>query len=412
MATGLGTYREVLTDPRARLFSLAGFIARMPMSMTGFGIVLLVSLTSGSFGRAGLVAAFATLAGAASAPWWGRLIDRVGQSRVLVTAAIINNVSLLLLIQTVVAEAPFPLTLASAVGVGLGFSSAGSCVRSRWSHRLSDPHQLNTAFALEAVVDEVVFLTGPVIVTLLATAVHPAMGLVAALVFGLTGSLWLSRMRDTQPPAGGHRDPTSGPAPISVLRLAPIVLASFALGSLFGGMEVVVVAFAKESGLLPLAGLFVTAWSFGSLVSGVLVGTIAWQSPPARRFRVGAVFLAVSLVPLPFVSNPWLVAALLTLSGLAIAPTLIASVAVAQAAVPPQRLTEALGWTSTGLAAGVAAGAAVLGHVVDRYGSSGGFLGEIGAGVLLIAAALAVRTARSGPSVVELPMSGEPLARL
>ena len=88
--------------------------------------------------------------------------------------------------------------------------------------------------------------------------------------------------------------------------------------------------------------------------------------------------LAASLVPLPFVDQPADRAALLIVSGLAIAPTLIASVAVTSAAVPPTRLTEALGWTTTGLASGLALGAAALGQVIDVPGPAAGFWGVVG----------------------------------
>ncbi|HSU36122.1 MAG TPA: MFS transporter, partial [Propionibacteriaceae bacterium] len=200
MGAGLNAYRQVLADPRARAFTTAGLVARLPMSMTGIGIVLLVSLTSGSFGRAGLVTAVGTVTGAIAAPLWGRVIDRVGQARVLVTAALVNAVGMTLLIISVLEGWPLVVSLLAAVGVGIGFSSAGSCVRARWSHRLKESPLLNTAFAVEAVLDEVVFIVGPVLVTLLATTWHPALGVGVAAALGLIGALALAAQRDTQPP--------------------------------------------------------------------------------------------------------------------------------------------------------------------------------------------------------------------
>ena len=133
-------------------------------------------------------------------------------------------------------------------------------------------------------------------------------------------------------------------------------------------------------------------WAAGSLLAGVVTGTIAWRASPARRFRIGSLALALSLVPLPFVDQPIVMAGLLAISGMAIAPTLIASVAVTQGAVLPNRLTEALGWTSTGLASGVAAGAAVVGQLIDYSGSTAGFWGVVGFGLLLIITAVFVRS--------------------
>ena len=396
MAAGFGAYRRVLATPEVRAFSAAGFAARLTMSMTGIGIVLLISITSGSYGRAGLVTAVATVTAAVAAPAWGRLIDRVGQARILIAATLSYNLGVGGLITTVLLDSPLWLTCLTAVGVGLGFSSAGAAVRARWSHRLRNDPLLNTAFAWEAVLDEVVFIVGPVLATFLATAWHPALGLAVGGAVGLVGSLALAAQRGSEPPLTSRSDRLAASTRLSARLLVPIVFACFALGVLFGGMEVVIIAFANEAGVLPLAGLIVMAWASGSLVSGVVTGTITWRADPAKRFRVGAVLLALSLVPLPFALHPVLTAGLLILSGLFIAPTLIASVAVTQAAVPSDRLTEALGWTSMGIAGGVGLGAAALGRVIDLGGAQAGFFGVIGTGVLLIIAAMCIRTPRSG----------------
>lgn len=401
MPAGFKAYGQVLADPGNRAFSAAGFVARLPLSMTGIGIVLLVSLNTGSFGRAGLITAVGTLTGAAIAPVWGRIIDRAGQAVVLVGAGVTSAAGISVLVTSVQLGWPLATSLAAAVVVGLGFSSAGGCVRARWTYRLAGSPLLNTAFAVEAVLDEVVFIIGPVLVTFLATAVHPALGIGAAGALGLAGALLLAAQRRTQPPirpsAERHR---GGRLPVRVL--LPVAVACAALGSVFGGMEVVVVAFARERDVLPYAGFMLMAWAVGSLLAGVVTGSIAWRAAPAVRFRVGSVLLACSLVPLPFVTHPVVLAAVLLASGIAIAPTLIASVAVTHSAVDQSRLTEALAWTSTGIASGVAAGAAVLGRLIDADGARAGFFGVVGAGALLIVAALFVRV-RVSPGSADTP---------
>jgi predicted MFS family arabinose efflux permease len=243
----------------------------------------------------------------------------------------------------------------------------------------------------------VVFIIGPVLVTFLATALHPALGVSVSAVIGLIGAVALAAQRGSQPPIRltphGHRESSRLPWRV----LVPVAIASGALGMVFGGMELNVVAFAKEAGVLPYAGLILVAWSFGSLVAGAVTGAILWQASPARRFRVGAIMLTLSLLPLPFVSNPVGVALLLVLSGMAIAPTLIASVGVIQSAVDQSRLTEALAWNSTGMVAGVAAGAAAVGYVIDSSGAQAGFVAVALAGLLLTLSALFVRG--PGPNV-------------
>jgi MFS family permease len=392
VAAGLHRYRQLLSDRRAVAFSLAGFVARLPLSMTGIGIVLLVSLTTGSFGLAGLLSAAGTVTGAVVAPLWGRVTDRAGQSRVLLISVVINALSVGLLVTAIELSWSLVVSLVAAIGIGAGFTMAGSAVRARWTLRLNGSPLLDTAFALEAMLDEVVFIVGPVLVTFLATAFHPALGVGVSAVIGLIGAVALALQRSSQPPIRSM--PRDGDAGLSRLPwhvLLPVAIACAALGMVFGGMEVNVVAFAKEAGVLGYAGVILMAWAFGSLVAGAISGAITWHSSPAKRFRVGASVLALSLLPLPFIGNPVVLALFLLVSGMAIAPTLIASVAVTQSSVDQRRLTEALAWTSTGMAAGVALGAAAVGHVIDRWGAQGGFFAVVIAGMVLILSVLFVR---------------------
>ena len=307
----------------------------------------------------------------------------------LIAATIIYNLSTGALITSVLLDAPFAVTLLTAVGVGLGFTSAGAAVRARWSYRLRGTPLLNTAFALEAVLDEVVFIVGPVLVTFLATAIHPALGLAAGGVLGLVGA-FAARRPAGHPAAPGHAGRHGGRRTSGCRSrlLLPIVFACAALGMLFGGMEVVVVAFADEAGVLPYAGVIVMAWACGSLIAGVVTGTIRWQAGPAKRFRVGAVLLAALA---------------------AAAAVRRARAAVGRPADPEraghrpdadrlgrghpgrragERLTEALGWTSMGMAGGVGLRRRRA-RPGDRHGrAQAGFFGVIGAGLVLIVAAL------------------------
>ncbi|SDU86720.1 Predicted arabinose efflux permease, MFS family [Microlunatus sagamiharensis] len=403
-ARRFGAYATVLGDAPARGFSLAGFVARLPQSMTGIGIVLLVSLTSGSFARAGVVAAAVTLAGAVAAPLWGRVMDRAGQARVLVGTALGYAVGVLVVVASVEGGWPLPATVGGALLAGLCFTPTGSSVRARWSHRLRDSPLLDTAFALEAVIDELTFVVGPVLVTFLATTVDPAAGLVVCAVLGVLGSLLLAVQRSTEPPRRPrlHRADRTSRLPFRLL--AMVVLASWACGGVFGSMEVVVVAFARERDVLGWSGVLLMCWAAGSLLAGVVAGLVAWRRAPLARYRIGAVVLAVSLLPMPFVGPPWLLGVLLTVSGFAIAPTLIAAVSVVQTSVPAVRLTEALGWSGTGMSAGVATGAALGGASVDQMASTGGFVLVAAFGLLLVVGVLLIRTPTSAGGTPVLPV--------
>ena len=237
------------------------------MSMVSLGIVLLVSTATGSYGLAGSVSAAYLIANGGFAIAQGRLLDRLGQSRVLPVAVAIFGAALALLMWSVQSGWPVAAYLLSAVS-GAALPSVGACVRARWSHVLGSPDELQTAFALEAVVDESVFMVGPIVVTVLATTWHPVAGLTAALVSGVVGTLFFaSHARRSHPPTRGRE--ATGPRPgMPWATVAPLALVCTGLGTLFGAAEVTTVAFAEELGSKGYAGPLLALWALGSLIAG------------------------------------------------------------------------------------------------------------------------------------------------
>ncbi|MFA6574696.1 MAG: MFS transporter [Nocardioides sp.] len=388
----LTTYRRILARPGTALFSATGLVARLPIAMVGLGIVLLVEDASGSYGVAGAVSAAHLLANAFFAILQGKLLDRLGQSRVLPVVITAWGVALAMLMWSVEADWPIGLTYAFAVVAGASLPSVGSCVRARWSHVTRDPDELQTAFALEAVADETVFITGPILVTLLATAVHPVAGLTAALVAGVLGTYAFAAQRATEPPTHRPAAVRSERPRIPWAVLVPLTIVSTMLGLLFGAAEVATVAFAEEQDGKAFAGPLLALWAAGSLIAGVLSGAITWRRGPAYRLRWGALAMTVAMVPLTFIDSLLVMGAVLFVAGFAIAPTLIATMSLCERVVPPSRLTEGMAFLQTGLVAGVAPGAALAGVLVDNYGASTAYLVPVAGGVLALLAAQAIRT--------------------
>lgn len=400
----LTPYRGVLAEPGALRFSLAALVGRMPISMVGLGIVLLVSARTGSYGLAGAVSAAYLLANGAMSVVQGRLLDRLGQGRVLPVAIVGFAASLTAMVTAVERGWPALAVYVGAALAGATLPPLGTCVRARWSHVLAAPGQVQTAYALESVADEVVFIVGPVLVTALATAWHPAAGLAAAAVLGLTGTLAFAALRATEPPA--HRSVRRGGTAVAMpwAAVASLGLTCVALGALFGGAEVTTVAFAEEQGAKRLAGALLATWAFGSLLSGIITGAIAWRIGPGDRLRRFIALLAAAMLPLVFVDSLWLLAIVIFAGGFAIAPTLIATNSLTERVVPRARLSEGMAITHTGIAAGVALGAMVAGRVVDVAGASPAYLVPFGAGALgALVALTAPRGTESAPPAVVLP---------
>ena len=365
-------YRAIFTTPGTRAFSAAGLVGRMPLSMLGIGIVTMVSQVTGRYGLAGALTAVLALSGAACGPLVSRLVDRYGQRRVLrpVTAVTVASVAALLVCVRI--GTPDWAYFACVLGAGLT-PSMGAMVRARWSeiHRGS-PDLLHTAYSVEAVVDEIVFILGPIMSIGLCTVWFAEAGpLLAALFLGI-GVALLTAQRATEPPAH-PRTHLSGGSALRAPGLPVLVGVFVGTGTVFGAVDVATVAFADERGHKALASLVLATCALGSCLAGLVFGLLRPRGTVTGRFRWGIALMAVSMIPPLLVGNLWFLALALFLAGTTIAPTMVTAMGLVEQLVPRGRLTEGITWTSTGLAAGVALGAALAGRLVDTQGASAAF---------------------------------------
>lgn len=373
--------------------SAAGVVARMPISMLGLGLVLLVHSGTGSYGLGGAVAATFALAQAAGSPWVSRQIDRRGQAAVAIPAYLVHAGALLALVALAVRHAVAGGLIGAAALAGASFTSVGVLVRARWTYLVPGRRALQLAYTLESVLDEAVFVIGPVLVTLLAVRVDRTAGVLVALGLNTVGLAALLAQRGSQPPAhavaGGGRQP-------SALRLAGLrvlAAAGFGMGGIFGSVEVATVAFAGERGGQGQAGPVLALLALGSMVGGIGYGLLPSRGPLHRRFALsgGALGLAVLVLPLA-VTVPELAAACFG-CGLMAAPTLIGAFALVERLVPVARLNEGMTWIGTGLGLGVALGNSLAGQVADRHGGRPALAVTAAAGVLTLAVVAAGRRA-------------------
>ena len=367
-------YARIFADvPGSPAFSLAGWLARLPMPILGLGAVLLVEGETGSYGLAGSVAGTLALVGSLVSPQWARAMDRRGQSGVLQVAFTGYLVFGVAFVVAVVSGAPqWSWFLLAGLTGGCG-PNIGSIVRARWADAL-DAERRQTAFAFESVVDEVVFVVGPPLVTLIATLINPPVGFLTGVVIGFAGAMWLSRLKDTEPavqPAA-----VDGSRARSALRHATVLAVGtvyLAVGAVFGAMDVVVVAFAEAEGVPPMAGMALAVYAGGSLVAGLVYGVLRLPGSLAARYVGSAVFFAVAAQMLFAVDSLVSLVPAVFVAGLAIAPVLVSGMSLVESRVSRAALTEALTWVVTGLTLGVTAGSAMAGAAVDAWGAETAF---------------------------------------
>jgi len=385
-------YLKVLAVPGASAFSIAGVFARLPISMLGLSIILMISQLYGEYGIAGRVAAVFIAVQALCSPQIAKLVDRHGQARIMRPAIVIHLLGLSLVATVVLLRVPEWALYLSVVPAAMTMGSMGAMVRARWSYVLDDPRDVHVAYSLESVFDELTFIIGPVVATILSTVVFPGAGiLVSSLALAIGGFVMLGQ-KDTEPAPTGRDHSTKGSVMASSGML--IVVGIFLLvGAIFGATDVSTVAFTEVRGLESYAGAVLACFAMGSLISGLIYGSRNWVQPVDTRFVLGAIAIAIGVIPLVFITSVPILAGVMFMTGFAIAPTLISGNALVQEFVAPGRLTEGLTWVGTALGIGVALGSSAAGSVIDEFGARGGFASAAVAAGLVFSLTLIFRPA-------------------
>ncbi|MEV5240610.1 MFS transporter [Streptomyces cinnamoneus] len=393
-------YGAIFAAPGAKGFSAAGFFGRLPLSMMGIGIVTMVSQLTGRYGLAGALSATLALAAAVCGPQISRLVDRLGQRRVLRPVTAVSLVSVAGLLVSAHERWPDWTLFLFSAGVGC-VPSVGSMVRARWAAIYEgSPRELHTAYSAESVIDEVVFIVGPILSIGLSTAWFPESGPLLAACFLGAGVYWLTAQRATEPRPHPRTEHSGGSA-LGSPGLQVLVGVFVATGAIFGSVEVVTVAFAEEQGHKAASSLVLAVYALGSCLAGAVFGLLHLKGEPARRWVLGVCAMAVSMIPLQLVGNLPFLAVALFVAGLSIAPTMVTTMALVEQYVPRAQLTEGMSWTSTGLAVGVALGSSAAGWAVDAAGAGAGYAVPGVAGVLAAAGAfLGYRRLRPAPERV------------
>ena len=375
----LNKYRQAFAGNSAWRFSTAGFIARLPVSMVGIGILMYVEAERGSYAIAGAVSGSISIASAIGGPLSSRLVDKLGQHRVLpiqISIIVLCSMALVVLIPS---DVPAPYLFIFSIGSGLAYPSIGALVRSRWTALLVSGPILLTAFSIESMIDELIFIVGPTIAATTSVKIHPAAPQIIAMFLLAGGGLWLASMRNSEPPINAHQGKRGKPV-IFQNGLIYLWAVHIASGIFFGAIETSIIAFTKIAGEPIYAGIVIALWSFGSLVGGIVYGGVQFKSPLHKHLIVVSFLLVPATAAMVFVNSIFMLALLTIAAGIGVSPLLIASAAITQRRSPVGRTTEAIATMYSGIGLGFAFALAMAGWLIDIRGTDYSFaLGALAA---------------------------------
>ena len=365
----LARYSALLAQPALRATILASVLGRLPIGITGLAVLMLGQDTSGSFAHGGAIAACYVAGLAAVAPLFGRVIDRYGPRSVLLACAFAFPAALAALVAALSAAAPVWIAFAFAMTAGACFPPITVCMRTFFKQQLAEDQLLATAYSLESVLIELIFILGPVIVAMFVALASPAAAVLFAAASGCAGTLLFQRSQALRQWRIEPRGKASLFGPLAEPGFLPLLAVIVCYATAFGLVEIGTTAFATETGGPALAGILLGIMSIGSAAGGLVYGSRSWRLPLARQFPLMLAIMGLGVAPLAWLSQTWAFGLWCLAAGIAMAPALIMqSMLVAKNSLS-EHSTEAFTWSSTGLLAGVGLGL-TLGGALLEYAKS------------------------------------------
>jgi len=351
----------------------ASILARLPLAMLTIGMLVHVQQRTGSYAAAGLVSGSLAVAQGAGGPALGRLVDRRGQTAVLLAAALISGAALAIT-ALLPAGAPLGALVVLAAVIGFATPPVGPCMRALLPGMVDGPDAQRKAYAVDSAAVELTWVSGPPLVLFAGTLLSTGAALiVAGAVMTVSTALFAStRASRAWRPETATETKAGGAMRSAGVRT--LVIALGGAGLLFGATEVAVTAAAEQLGGTAAAGPLLGLWGVGSLIGGIAVARAGGGARTGAGLAALLGLLAVSHLALAAAAGSMLaLGAVIVIAGSMIAPTCASAYAMVDAAAPAGTTTEAFAWLATAIAIGTSAGAALAGVVADASGPAATF---------------------------------------
>ncbi|MFC9509142.1 MFS transporter [Streptomyces sp. NPDC057002] len=405
MATG---YLEILRARHAARLLVGTLVGRLPNATGAIAILLFVRAEDGSYSLAGALAGVYGVANAVGQPVLGRLVDLRGQPRVQLPAAVLSGLAMAVFAFAGIGSLPVAYGAVAAAGLFTPPLEGG--LRALWSSVLRKEDQVHTAYAMDAVAQEVMFTVGPLLVTLCVSLWSAQVALLVLNVVGVLGALSVV----VSPPSRAWRSAPREAHWLGALRSAGLLalLGAFLfIGMALGSITVASVPYADAHGGDAVYGWLMAALGFGALVGGTVYGARQWAGEPARRLQVLVALLVVCYLPLLLMPDAVPMVALTALAGVFLAPAIACAFVLVDRHAPRGTVTEAFSWLVTTFTVGHSVGAGVAGPVVEAGGALWGFAVPGAAGgvsLLVLVATGRVLAAPGGGAVVVSGSENDP----
>ena len=373
-------YADILRIPSVPRLLSAAVIGRMPVGMGALAIFLLVRGAGGSYSTAGLAVGASTVAGCIGAPILGRIVDRLGQPRVLLLS-MASQVTALLLLAALAPGGGFELFALCAL---YGFSNPplAASMRATWATLITDRSLITRAFSLDSTAQEVIWILGPVLAAGLAEGISPRLPMVVMAAFSAAGVIWFATSHESRTWRSKHVGERHLLGPLMAGPVRRVLLSILGLAFAWGALELAIPAYAQENDASP--GGLLSIWAVGSVIGGLGYAARRWTSSPQRMMGILLALNLLGFLIIFLAQTPLQLGILLLLTGVVNAPVIATFYVLIEELAPRGTVTEAFTWISTMFLVGISGGVALAGIVADAFDPRTAWWLAVGGGLFAV----------------------------
>ena len=386
-------YADILRIPSVPRLLSAAVIGRMPVGMGALAIFLLVRGAGGSYSTAGLAVGASTVAGCIGAPIPGRIVDRLGQPRVLLLS-MASQVTALLLLAALAPGGGFELFALCAL---YGFSNPplAASMRATWATLITDRSLITRAFSLDSTAQEVIWILGPVLAAGLAEGISPRLPMVVMAAFSATGVIWFATSHESRTWRSKHVGERHLLGPLMAGPVRRVLLSILGLAFAWGALELAIPAYAQENDASP--GGLLSIWAVGSVIGGLGYAARRWTSSPQRMMGILLALNLLGFLIIFLAQTPLQLGILLLLTGVVNAPVIATFYVLIEELAPRGTVTEAFTWISTMFLVGISGGVALAGIVADAFDPRTAWWLAVGGGLFAVLTVVVRHRGLHGP---------------
>ena len=356
-------YLELFRKPGVSSVIWSQLLARFAMGMQTITFAIHLQQKFHNYSVAGLAIAASTVGGAVSAPILGRWMAKFGIRPIILTGTLCTPVFMLAIGFFPISES---FAIAMSLLLGLAYPPIQPAARAVYPTLVETEKLRNAIYSIDAILQEIIWIVGPVLATLLIAFTNTETPIVFMAVIQLTGGLWfvtLHKVHSAPIPRSSRR---LGSVLKSKLVVVMVVINLLFVGS-FAALEIgVVAALGKKE-----AGFVIAMLSIGSVLGGLIFGHRIKTSAALTK-QLAVVLIGDLLIFFNATDAYWL-AVCLFISGIGVATAFATIGAVIGKAIRLDDTTEVYGWIGAGQNIGYGMGAAIAGFVVDHLSSTHSF---------------------------------------